>query len=112
MTQLLFQNPVFREGHNVTVRRGVKWDVADHKGVEILAAAPDGTATVVATVDIETRVLQFHNIHDADVAHEHNPRCHTREGLHRVMREIYPGFDSREIVTIVSFEYHKPQEKK
>ena len=95
MEVLKFKNPVFKRGNNLTVRRGIKWDIEKawiDKGNGLL------------TCEITTVVMRFSDLTDADLADEHDEKCRTVDGLYRVMRKVYPGFDRREIVTLVSFE--------
>lgn len=107
--ELLFKNPVFKSGRNLTVRRGIKWDIADKQNVLIIDTddpiREDGQPKVLHVVDIlETRVMRFIDLEDSDLQDEHDPVCRTYEGLLNVMEKTYPGFDQREIVTLVWFE--------
>ena len=107
MTVLYFLNPVFVGGENITVRRGTKWDNAPKKEVYIVDTKDplkeDGETKVLHVVDISTRVFRFSDLRDSDLISEHDPKCRTVEGLLSVMKRTYPGFDERELVTIVSF---------
>ena len=102
MGKLQFQNAVFDEGTNQSVRRGVKWDVAEHHDVQIAATQePD---KILATVDIRTRVIQFTEIRSHDLLQEHDPACRIWDDLYRRMKQVYDDFDEAEIVTLVWFE--------
>ena len=105
---LYFKNPTFKEGRNVTVRRGVKWDVANKEEVYIADAnvptTEKGPTKVLHTVDIETKVVPFDKISQYDFDDEHDPNCRSWLSLLRAMKEMYPGFSRNEIVTVVSFE--------
>ena len=106
MAKLLFENPVFERGTNLTVRRGVKWDVADHKNVQVASTkAPEET---IAVVDIQTRVMSYQDLRTDDLAYEHDPECRTWDGLYKAMNEVYEDFDEMEIVTLVWFDYYPP----
>lgn len=108
MEKLYFKNPVFKEGINVSVRRGIKWDVSERDNVLIIDAndpiTQDGKDKVLYVVDIETKVMRFADLTDSELANQHDPRCTLWEGLLPVMREVYPGFGVNEIITIVSFK--------
>jgi hypothetical protein len=101
MTKLLFQNPVFTCGENLSCRKGIKWDLAEKSGVEI--AATDKPETVLIAVNIKTKVMRFCDLKDSDVIREHDPECRTIMGLLKGMEKVYPGFDKRELVTLVTF---------
>jgi len=98
---LEFLNPVFHEGRNLTVRRGTKW-----AGVK-WAAINDGTHRQVNFVEV--RVIEFQHIPSGWLEEEHDPRCRTKFGLTRCMKETYKGFDVREIVTMIWFEFPAPK---
>lgn len=97
LPKLLFQNPNFHSGVNLSVRRGVKWSL------EKLAIVADLQGNKIAEVELETRVVRFCDLKDSDVSGEHDPECRTYAGLLKAMKDIYPGFDEREIVTLVYF---------
>jgi len=99
MSKLLFQNPEFHTGLNVSVRRGTKWNIENQKGVTLA----DLQGNEYGSVNIETRVLRFCDLTNSDLACEHDPVCRTVAGLLSVMEQIYPTFDEREMVTLVYF---------
>lgn len=98
---LLFAVPIFSPGLNVTVRRGVQWDLVDKRDVHMADA--EEPEKILMIRDIETKVMCFQDITDQDIVHNHVPDARTEKGLLRVMLDVYPGFDEREIVTVVSF---------
>ena len=101
---LVFQNPEFREGMILTVRRGIKWDLMKGKHVIVREA---GTAKKLGTARIyDTKVIAAHMILEKeDSLHlEHNPECRTKDGLFDEMERIYPGWRPCEIVTLVYFD--------
>lgn len=99
---LKFENPVFNEGTNVSVRRGVKWDYAPRT-----VALADLDGNILGWVEIQTKVMRFCDLLGTDIVNEHDPDCRTLGGLSRSMQKVYPGFRSQEVVTVVSFEYHE-----
>lgn len=93
MRQLKFDTPIFKEGTNVTVRRGVQWSLEEV--VEIAGAGINR---------IRTKVMRFCDIGADDLVDEHDVRCRTPEGLLEQMNRLYVDFDPRELVTIVEFD--------
>ena len=94
--EMLFQTAVFKDGVNLTVRRGLKW--ADLKGREFLYT--DGVIQCFAE---KVKVKRFKDISDDELRLEHDKLCENRDNLLEVMKRLYPGFDSNEIVTLVFF---------
>lgn len=97
--KLLFQNPEFHKGLNISVRRGIKWSL------EKTVTLADLSGNEYGEVKIDTLVFRFCDLTDADVEREHDIDCQTIAGLLRVMKGIYPTFDPRELVTIITFQY-------
>lgn len=93
---LEFENENFKDGTNLTVRRGVKW-----AGIKeaVLKSGEDLTIT-------KTVVIPFKDLADIDLVQEHDPGCRKVKALLKVMKAVYPGFDEREIVTLVFFEFN------
>ncbi len=98
---LYFKNPSFNVGENITCRRGVKWDTVEKKNVSIVDT--DKQESVLYVVNIETKVMCFNDLQDADVAAEHDPICRTVDGLYGVMKSLYGDFDKREMITLCKF---------
>jgi len=92
MKELQFNNPIFKSGENITVRRGVKWSLEDEAIILGLGERPIGA-----------QVKRFADITDYDLINEHDPDCRSKDGLLSVMEGIYDKFDTKEIVTLVSF---------
>ena len=90
--KLLFRNPVFREGKNVTVRRGIKWSLETEAYIKNIGIV-ELSSVVIRAADIMNEMIEF----------EHDPSCRNRYGLINELRRIYPGFNENEIVTILSF---------
>ena len=95
---LKFKNHVFKEGINITVRRGVKW--ANESKAQIEAEENQ----VTRPVPIRTYVMRFKDLNEIMIANEHDPKCRKVDGLLEVMKNVYPGFDPKEIVTIVEWD--------
>jgi hypothetical protein len=92
--KLLFNNPVFHAGINLTVRRGTKWDGIKEAYIED-----------VGIREIKTRSFRFFDLDDTDLKNEHDASCRDYQGLLKEMRQVYPGFSENEIVTLVEFEF-------
>ena len=104
MQTLYFQNPQFHEGLNLTVRRGVSWNLVKNGDVvNVVDTNNPSPISAFATIK-ETRVMRFQDLRNADLALEHDETCRKVKGLAEVMKQVYPGFDEREIVTLVFFE--------
>jgi len=110
MKPLYFHNPKFRMGKNLTVRRGVKWDVGEKENIGIIDTndplTDDGKDKIIKVVNIETKVMRFLDISSSgDYYFEHDPKYETFSGLLNKMNSIYPGFNISEIVTLVYFDF-------
>ena len=103
MAKLMFKNPVFKDGENLSVRKGIKWDLAEKNNVPIVAT--DKPDEILLTVDIQTKVMRFCDLRDSDLTNEPDPDCRFYNGLLVAMKIVYLGFDERELVTLVTFEY-------
>lgn len=99
---LLFLNPVFHSGLNISVRNGIKWmkaDVGDQ-----LFIKKTGSEKVVCTGTLKGKAyIPFKLIPDEWLANEHDPDCRTREGLLRGMKLAYHDFTEENFVTVLLF---------
>lgn len=89
---------------NVTVCRGTKW-----LGVPKAFIDLGGKFTTGPTI-LHTRAVQFNELTDTDVMHEHDPSCRTVTGLATEMKRVYPEFVETGVVTLATFilRYRKP----
>lgn len=111
LKQLLFSNPVFHDGINVTVRRGYKWadamgeivNVMDTDNVGLTAGGAPAMAQVLGVL-----VTKLNTIPESILVHEHDPTCRTLHGIAKEMRNVY-GDDVKddEPVTVLFFEFGK-----
>ena len=87
----------FKEGVNLTVRRGDAdlLNILDSDGIYQHDFSP---------IVISKKLMRFQDLKDEDLVNEHDPDCRTYAGLFKKMEEYYPGFDEREIVTLIEFE--------
>ena len=104
--RLYFLNPVFNRGTNLTCRKGIKWANATGE-VPIFRTGTEDLYGYAKILD--TQIIPFQFLEDEDLHLEHDPSCHTVNGLYDAMRQAYPNFDSRELVTLVYFDF-KPAE--
>lgn len=90
MRELLFRNPVFRPGLNVSVRNGTKW--ADLQPGELLTLREtDGPVVGLATA-VMTRSVTFTELPEIWLRQEHDPLCTTKAGLAAALDQAYgPG---------------------
>lgn len=84
---LEFENPTFKKGLNLTVRRGRKWYKQKADNVKII-----GTICLPFT-QITTGMLKW----------EHDKKCRTTLGLYIQLKRLYPDFKSSDEVTLVYF---------
>ena len=92
-----FNNPVFHDGINCTVRRGYKW--ANLRiGEEILL---NGEKRAIVK---KLLICRFDEIEKGDISCEHDPKCRTIDGLFNTLSELYPNFSNNSIVTVIYFE--------
>jgi hypothetical protein len=110
---LLFKNPVFDPGVNVTVRLGTKWfnRIGPEQIVEVRRYNSDGIADYLFDgfiVDvIKSKICDI----DEDIlAQEHDPGCRTIRGLVEELKRVYPKeqINGRTTVTIIFFEECEP----
>jgi len=92
-----FNNPVFHDGINCTVRRGYKW--ANLKIGEEILLNGDRRAIIKKLL-----ICRFNEIEKKDILCEHDPKCRTIDGLFDVLSEIYSGFSNNSVVTIIYFK--------
>ena len=102
--KLLFIKPVIQKGvAQATVRRGKKWLKATSGDVlEICDTADPDKVLYVAQV-IRTTSYEFTFLPIQVLFMEHDPQCHSAEGLFKAMTEAYPDFGLHDMVTVVTF---------
>ena len=92
-----FNNPVFHDGINCTVRRGYKW--ANLRiGEEILL---NGEKRAIVK---KLLICRFDEIEKRDISCEHDSKCRTIDGLFNTLSELCPNFSNNSIVTVIYFE--------
>jgi hypothetical protein len=119
MRTLLFQNNVHKtekvriigdepRAINLTVRKGLKW--SDLKVGQLIEVRETGAEVALddrvwATV-YDVKVMSFNDLmnYPRVLLLEHDPECTNYVGLCKVMRKVYDGFLSHELVTLVFYE--------
>lgn len=104
--KLLFTNPTFKEGVNLTTRKGIKWAVVWDKFVPVAETGKEDIILGTAKI-IETKVISFDDITDDMLENEHDPNCRNYWDLYHEMVKVYPTFHEYEVVTLVYFEFKK-----
>lgn len=106
--KLLFTNPVFISGVNLTCRKGDKWANAKEPkgGFPIVnTATPD--QIVGYAYDTFTESWTFKDLKEFEglLTQEHDPECQTYDGLLKKMKEVYPDFTEEDEVTMLYFKF-------
>lgn len=117
---LLFKgNLTFHDDRmNLTIRRGVKWSFCSVGDIVNVSDADnrfeitedgkhrDITKPIILfkAKIVGTKLVRFCDLFDNDLEYEHDPNCRTVDGLSKVLSNIYPLFDRRELVTLVYFD--------
>lgn len=86
---LLFTNPVFHNGINVTCRSGYKW--ADSLGeiVKIEETGNEGERPGRYGHILGVMTVKLNKIPETVLAMEHDPSCRTQEGIIKEMKRVY-----------------------
>lgn len=101
---LLFANPVFHKGENVTVRKGPKHFQRLDMGDTVRLVNAE-TGEVEGTGEVTQLYLSaLRNIPDHLLPLEHDPACRTAEGLLEVLRGVYEEVDEGTTVTTIIFD--------
>ena len=87
---LLFLNPVQREGLNVTVRHGTKWhDQASPGDALVIKRTGDEDTQVARGRVLFCELVLFEDIPKFWLLFEHDPGCQTPDGLRKAMDRAY-----------------------
>jgi hypothetical protein len=105
---LLFQNPVFHKGLNVTCRRGDKWFKRVEDGTtRVQVAVTDGPIVGPATI-VAHKQVDWGSNEDVQqligwLVFEHDPACLTVEGIRTEMQRVYGDDWDKEVMTVLFF---------
>jgi hypothetical protein len=100
---LLFNNPVFHKGVNVTCRKGYKW--AQQMGAIVNVRDTDGTTDYGYGHILGAMVVKLNKIPECVLTLEHDPSCRTVDGIITEMKNVY-GDDLKDDAptTVLFFE--------
>ena len=117
---LLFQNPDFHPGVNITVRKGAKWfgrlnvgDIVEiqttpsEDAEEGLADVGHGHHMILGVVFYDTLEEITENLENL-LKFAHDPTCRTASGLADELESIYGTNDDDEGFTVLVFYYSPP----
>ena len=106
---LLFSNPVFHNGVNVTCRNGYKW--ADALGEIVNVGDTDGLADLKEAHILGVMIMKLDKIPETILSLEHDPNCRTTDGIITEMKRVY-GDELKEdtSTTVLFFEFESSNE--
>ena len=106
---LLFSNPVFHNGINVTCRNGYKWSDAQGELVHVKDSDSDEDYGMAHILGVLTCKLD--KIPEEVLTLEHDPSCRTREGIIAEMKRVYGKELRRDApTTVLFFEFENENE--
>jgi hypothetical protein len=100
---LEFINPVYHQGLNVTVRRGIKWYDKAKIGDKVWINQTGNNCPEIDGIIVGLKYEQFLYLRKDELAFEHDPDCKDISGLRKAMIRAYPDFTDDEDVTVLSF---------
>lgn len=105
---LLFSNPVFHRGINVTCRNGYKW--AKSMGDIVNIRDTDGTTDYGMAHILGIMTVCLDKIPECVLSLEHDPSCQTVDGIITEMKNVY-GDDLKDNAptTVLFFELEKDE---
>jgi hypothetical protein len=104
MKDLLFTNPTFRKGLNLTVRNGDKWFKAVQPGDVVRLVDTDEPHKVIMGADILfTAYWPLREIPTLWLKYEHDPNCRTHANLEAGLVEAYGEEPITSNVTVIAF---------
>jgi hypothetical protein len=98
---LLFSNPVFHNGINVTCRNGYKW--SDALGELVNVEDTDGTTYYGKAHILGVLSCKLNKIPECVLSLEHDPSCRTSEGIIKEMKRVYGDSLKEDAPTTVLF---------
>jgi len=101
--RLLFSNPIFHTGINVTVRSGYKWADSLNEIVEV--GDTDGLADLRSAHILGVLTTKLNKIPESILAQEHDPSCRTLDGIITEMKRVYGDIADDAPVTVLFFEF-------
>jgi len=109
MRSLLFSNPVFHKGINVTCRNGYKW--ANAMGELVTVEDTEGSGTYGEAHILGVLTCKRNAIPETILALEHDPSCRTSKGIITEMKRVYgPDLPEDAPTTVLMFEFESDNE--
>ena len=99
---LLFTTYSFREGTNLSVRRGTQPASKMSVGDTIWLQSREGGEQQKALVT-GIKVKRFRDIREQELSVEHDPQCRSWNDLFATLKKLYDDFDETEIVSMIYF---------
>jgi hypothetical protein len=105
MRTLEFGKYIFKEGLNLTVRRGDKWDKYSTTTESIVLKSVDKDDPDIEQkgIIVGSTSCRFDIISPCILLFEHDPGCRTQYGLECAMKQVYADFKTNEYVTLLFF---------
>ena len=106
---LLFSNPTFHSGINVTCRNGYKW--ADAMGELVKVEDTDGIVEWRYGHILGVMTVKLNKIPECILSLEHDPNCRTTDGIITEMKRVY-GDELKDDAptTVLFFEFESSNE--
>lgn len=112
---LLFKNPVFHAGENVSVRKGKRWSrmTWPEDILQVRASRPaslGGSEFLFDAFVNDVQAMRICDIPQALLDLEHDPRCRTHDGLLKELQRVYhtDKVNGRTWVSVIRFEHCGP----
>jgi len=104
--KLFFDKPVFHDGTNLTIRRGVKWasKIMEHVLAYDAKDELSGGEPIFNCEIVDQKVMKYEDIPREDFKLMHDQNCNSYEAMKEEMKRIYGDFNEKEIVTLLYFK--------
>lgn len=103
MKDLLFKNPTFRKGLNITVRNGAKWFDALNAGDMVCLVDADTNEVIMLADVLFCDAVPLDEIPALWLRFEHDPSCHTVAGLRAELMRVYGDEEIVDPLTVIAF---------
>lgn len=111
MEALLFQNPVFHNGVNITCRKGNKWYKKLNGKIGELIDIQETSGSLLGKVRVNgLLLLPLEQLYDGLLEVEHDPSCRSAYGLHKELERIYGRLSLDTEITVVFFSREQNNE--
>lgn len=100
---ILFSNPTFHKGRNVTCRRPKAEYFDLSLDDEVKLCDLDYIEQDIANIFLLARYESVRDIPQAHLFMEHDPDCRDHDGLLRELRRVYGNYSDSEPVLVIGF---------